>query len=137
MGSAAGKANGASGEWAGEVIPLDELIAPPARFGMIVGLDASPDADKELRTAQLAHALVGAVEAHARCAEQAHRDAGAEPSDITQASLMACAGLNCERESEMSSRSSCGAPPASQGPWALWTSQVRSHARAKSAPATH
>lgn len=33
MGSTAGKANGASGEWAGEVIPLDELIMLLARFG--------------------------------------------------------------------------------------------------------
>lgn len=81
-------------------MPLEDLAALLARFGMIVGLDASPDADTELQTAQLAHALVGAVEAHASRAEQAYRDAGAEPSDITQASLMAFAGVNCEAESD-------------------------------------
>ncbi|MEO7195641.1 MAG: hypothetical protein ABIZ05_12620 [Pseudonocardiaceae bacterium] len=98
--SAAGKVNGKPGEWAGEVIPLEELTALLARFGMIVGLDASPEADKELQATQMAHALVGAAEAHATRAEQAYRDAGAEPPDITQASLMAFAGVNCQSESD-------------------------------------
>jgi len=81
--SAVGKVNGKPGEWAGKVIPLEELTALLARFGMLVGLDASPEADKERQAAQLAHALVGAAEAHATRAEQAYRDAGAEPPDIT------------------------------------------------------
>jgi len=51
------KVNGQPGEWAGEVIPLEKLTALLARFGMIVGLDASPEADKELQAAQLVHAL--------------------------------------------------------------------------------
>ncbi len=96
-GAAAGQSSG-PGEWAGEVIPLDELAALLARFGMIVGLDTSPEADKVLQGAQLAHALVGAVEAHATRAEQAYRDAGAEPPDLVQASLMAFAGVNCQSE---------------------------------------
>ncbi len=95
-----GKANGKPGEWAGEVIPLEELAALLARFGMIVGLDESPEADRELQAAQLAHALVGVVEAHATRAEQAYRDAGAEPGDIVQASLMAFGGVNCDCEAD-------------------------------------
>ena len=98
--SAAGKANGEPGEWAGEVMPLEELTALLARFGMIVGLDTSPEADRELQAAQLAHALVGAVEAHATRAEQAYRDAGAEPPDLIQASLMAFGGVNCQNEAD-------------------------------------
>lgn len=69
-----------------------------ARFGMMVGLDTSPGADQEFQSAQLAHALVGAAEAHARRAEQAYRDAGAQSPDLTQASLMAFAGVNCQSE---------------------------------------
>lgn len=65
---------------------------------MIVGLNTSHDADKQLQTAQLAHALVGAAEAHATCAEQAYRDAGAGPAELTQASLMAFGGVNCQNE---------------------------------------
>ncbi len=84
--SAAGKSNGEPGEWAGEVIPLNELAALLARFGMIVGLDRC--GDNELQTAQLAHALVGAAEAHATRAEQAYREAGAGPYDLTQASRL-------------------------------------------------
>ena len=98
--SAAGNASGQPGEWAGEVIPLEELVALLARFGMIVGLDPSPGADRELQTAQLAHALVGAVEAHATRAEQAYRDAGAQPGDLIQASLMAFGGVSCQSESD-------------------------------------
>ncbi len=60
-GSAASKTAGRAGEWAGEVIPTEELTALLARFGMIVGLDTSPEADHELQAAQLAHALVGAA----------------------------------------------------------------------------
>ncbi|MGH9078022.1 MAG: hypothetical protein ACRDY0_11345 [Acidimicrobiales bacterium] len=37
--------------------PLDELAALLARFGMIVGLNTSPDVDKELQTVQPAHAV--------------------------------------------------------------------------------
>ncbi len=100
MKEAAGKVNGSgrSGEWAGEVIPTRELAALLARFGMMVGLDTSPEADEEFQSAQLAHALVGAVEAHATRAEQAYRDAGAGPPDLTQASLMAFAAVNCQNE---------------------------------------
>jgi hypothetical protein len=93
-----GQTNGEPGEWAGEVIPLDELAALLARFGMIVGLN--PSGDTELQTVQLAHALVGAAEAHATRAEQAYRDAGAGPGDLTQASLMAFGGVNCQNESD-------------------------------------
>jgi hypothetical protein len=98
--SAASKANGKPGEWAGEVIPLEELTALLARFGMIVRLDASAEADQELQAAQLAHALLGVVEAHATRAEQVYRDAGAAPPDITRASLMAFAGVNCQSQSD-------------------------------------
>ena len=80
------------------MIPLEQMTALLARFGMIVGLDASPEADTQLQAAQMAHALVGAAEAHATRAEQVYRDAGAEPPDITQASLMAFAGVNCQSE---------------------------------------
>jgi hypothetical protein len=80
------------------VIPPRELVTLLARFGMMVGLDTSPKADQELQAAQLAHALVGAAEAHATRAEQAYRDAGAEPPDLTQASLMAFAAVNCQNE---------------------------------------
>lgn len=133
-GSTAGKADGEPGEWAGEVIPLNELAALLARFGMIVGLD--PSGDTELQTAQLAHALVGAAEAHATRAEQAYRDAGAEPGDLTQASLMAFGGVNCQSECDELALI-CWRATASPGSSALWTSPDRSHARAKSAPATH
>ena len=92
------KANGKPGEWAGEVIPLAELTALLARFGMIIRLDASAEADQERQAAQLAHALLGVVEAHATRAEQVYRDAGAAPPDITQASLMAFAGVNCRSQ---------------------------------------
>jgi hypothetical protein len=52
----------------------------------------------ELQSAQLAHALVGAAEAHATRAEQAYRDAGAQPADLIQASLMAFAAVNRQNE---------------------------------------
>ena len=97
---AAGTVNGRPGEWAGKVIPPQELAALLARFGMIIGLDTSPEADEELQSAQMAHALIGAAEAHATRAEQAYRDAGAEPADITQASLMAFGAVNCQNEAD-------------------------------------
>ena len=65
-------------------------------FGMVVGLDESPEADRPLQTAQLAHALLGAIEAHATRAEEAYRAGGADPADLVQASLMAFAGTNCQ-----------------------------------------
>lgn len=43
--AAAGKANSKPGEWADEVISLEKLTALLVRFGMIVGLDASPEPD--------------------------------------------------------------------------------------------
>ena len=98
--SAAGQGNDQPGEWAGKVIPLEELAELLARFGMIVGVDASREANSELQAVQLAHALVGAAEAHATRAEQAYRDAGAGPADLTQASLMAFAGVNCQNEAD-------------------------------------
>jgi hypothetical protein len=95
-----GTVNGRPGEWAGEVISPQELAVLLARFGMIVKIDTSPDADEELQSAQMAHALVGAAEAHATRAEQAYRDAGAQPPDLTQASLMAFAAVNCRNETD-------------------------------------
>jgi hypothetical protein len=92
--------NGRPGEWAGQVIPPGELAALLARFGMIVGLDTSPEADEEFQSAQLAHALVGVAEVHATRAEQAYRDAGAQPADLTQASLMAFGAVNCQNEAD-------------------------------------
>ena len=103
MARAAGAANGQPGrpgQWAGTVIPADELTALLARFGMMVGVDDSTEADAELQAAQLAHALVGAAEAHATRAEQAYRDAGADSPDLTQASLMAFAAVNCQNEAD-------------------------------------
>jgi hypothetical protein len=97
---AADKVNGRPGEWAGEVIPPRELAALLARFGMIVGLDTSPEADEEFQSAQLAHALVGVAEAHATRAEQAYREAGAQPADLIQASLMAFGAVNCQNEAD-------------------------------------
>lgn len=89
---------GTPGEWAGTVIPTEELTALLGRFGMMVGVDTSPGADRELQSAQLAHALVGVAEAHATRAEQAYREAGAQPPELTQASLMAFAGVNCQND---------------------------------------
>jgi hypothetical protein len=48
----------------------------------------------------MAHALVGAAEAHATRAEQAYRDAGAQSPELTQASLMAFAAVNCRNETD-------------------------------------
>lgn len=93
----AGSAGGA-GEWAGRVIPTGELLALLERFGMQFGLDTSPEADHELQAAQLAHALLGAAEGHATRAEQAYREAGADTPDLTQASLMSFAAVNCQSE---------------------------------------
>src|SRR5699024_8861754 len=91
---------GRPGEWAGSVIPTGELLRLLERFGMQVGLDDSPEADRELQTAQLAHALVGAAEGHATRAEDVYRGAGAEPPDLTQASLMSFAAVNCQSETD-------------------------------------
>lgn len=90
---------GADGSpYAGKIMELDELKDLLAKFGMMVELDASPEADTKLQVAQMAHALVGIVEAHATRAEDAYRAAGAGPADIIQASLMAFAGVNCQTE---------------------------------------
>jgi hypothetical protein len=70
------------GEFAGKVIEMEDLAALLARFGMIVKLDESPGAEAELQAAQMAHALVGAAEAHATRAEHAYRAAGADSADI-------------------------------------------------------
>ncbi|MCA1702355.1 MAG: hypothetical protein LC808_03435 [Actinobacteria bacterium] len=67
---------------------------------MMVGLDTSPEADTDLQVVQMAHALVGVVEAHATRAEEAYRAAGAGPADIVQASLMAFGGVNCQSEAD-------------------------------------
>ncbi|MGH9125011.1 MAG: hypothetical protein ACRDZ8_09840 [Acidimicrobiales bacterium] len=103
---------------------------------MIVGLNRSPDTDEELQAAQLAHALVGAAETHATRAEQAYRDAGAEPADLIQSSLMAFGGVNCQNEVDELALI-CGGPPASPESSAPSTSPAPSHAKATSARATH
>ncbi|MGI8983460.1 MAG: hypothetical protein ACR2HM_02825 [Acidimicrobiales bacterium] len=54
-------------------------LSAPVLGSITIRLDTSPEADRELQTAQLAHALVGAVEADATRADQDYRDAGAEP----------------------------------------------------------
>lgn len=91
--------NGSDGSpYAGKIMELGELKELLAKFGMMVGLDTSPGADIELQVVQLAHALVGVVEAHATRAEEAYRAAGAGPADLVQASLMAFAGVNCQSE---------------------------------------
>ena len=84
--------------YAGKIMEVGELTELLAKFGMMVGLDTSPEADTDLQVAQLAHALVGVVEAHATRAEEAYRDAGAGPAELIQASLMAFAGVNCQNE---------------------------------------
>ncbi|MFN2504270.1 MAG: hypothetical protein ABR540_08575 [Acidimicrobiales bacterium] len=84
--------------YAGKIMEVGELKELLAKFGMMVGLDPSPEADTDLQVAQMAHALVGVVEAHATRAEEAYRAAGAEPADLIQASLMAFAGVNCQSE---------------------------------------
>ncbi len=82
------------------MIPTRDLGALLTRFGMMVGLDTRPEADEEFQAAQLAHALVGVAEAHATRAEQAYRDAGAQPPDLTQASLMTFGAVNCQNEAD-------------------------------------
>jgi len=84
--------------YAGKVMELGELKDLLAKFGMMVGLDTSPEADTDLQVTQLAHALVGVAEAHATRAEEAYRAAGAGPAELIQASLMAFAGVNCQNE---------------------------------------
>ncbi|MGI5171693.1 hypothetical protein ACQEU3_45840 [Spirillospora sp. CA-253888] len=86
-------------EYMGTVISLEELAALLRPFGMIVTVD--PGADRHYQAAQVAHALVGVVEAHASRAEDAYRHVadGTDPhevhTDLVQTSLMAFAGINC------------------------------------------
>ena len=82
------------GEYAGRVIGQQELAALLASFGMIVTVD--PDEDMALQTAQMANALVGAVEAHASRAEDACGQQGADPAGLVQVGLMAFAGVPCQ-----------------------------------------
>ena len=82
------------GEFAGKVIGQQDLAALLAPFGMIVTVD--PDEDMAMQTAQMANALVGAVEAHASRAEDAYRQQGADPADLVQVGLMAFAGVPCQ-----------------------------------------
>jgi hypothetical protein len=84
----------AAGEYAGGVIGHQELAALLAPFGMIVQVD--PDEDMAFQTAQMANALVGAVEAHASRAEDAYRQQGAGPAELVQTGLMAFAGVPCQ-----------------------------------------
>ena len=94
------------GEYLDTVIPLEELVELLAPFGMIVTLDSG--AEPEYQAMQMSHALVGVVEAHASRAEDAYRRAagaaGTDPrevhGDITQASLMAFAGINCRNAAD-------------------------------------
>ena len=76
------------------MIGQQDLAALLAPFGMIVKVD--PDKDMALQTAQMANALVGAVEAHASRAEDAYRQQGADPADLVQVGLMAFAGVPCQ-----------------------------------------
>jgi hypothetical protein len=92
--------HGTDGPYAGKVMEIGELKELLAKFGMMVGLDTSPEADTNLQVVQMAHALVGVAEAHATRAEQAYRAAGAGPGDIIQASLMAFGGVNCQTEAD-------------------------------------
>jgi hypothetical protein len=88
------------GEYLDKVIGLEELVEMLAPFGMIVKLDKSAELDYQAM--QMAHALAGCVQAHASRAEDAYRiSACANGEDdketwehITQASLMAFAGIN-------------------------------------------
>jgi hypothetical protein len=82
------------GEYAGRVIGQQDLAALLASFGMIVTVD--PDEDMALQTAQMANALVGAVEAHASRAEDAYRQQGADPAGLVQVGLMTFAGVPCQ-----------------------------------------
>ena len=82
------------GEFAGKVIGQQDLAALLAPFGMIVTVD--PDEGMAMQTAQMANALVGAVEAHASPAEDAYRRQGADPADLVQVGLMAFAGVPCQ-----------------------------------------
>jgi hypothetical protein len=83
-----------AGEYAGRVIGHQELAGLLAPFGMLVKVN--PGEDMAFQSAQLANALVGAVEAHASRAEDACRRQGASPEELTEASLMAFAGAACQ-----------------------------------------
>lgn len=78
------------------LLSVDELTQLLARFGMVIEVDmaaaAADGVTPELMTARLAHALVGAVEAHASRAEDAARKTGADVEDIAEVALMAFAG---------------------------------------------
>ncbi|WP_163549150.1 hypothetical protein [Candidatus Frankia nodulisporulans] len=86
------------------VLSLDELVGLLDRFGMRVEVDlpgaAADGVGPELVAARLAHALVGAVEAHATRAEDAARQAGAGPADLGNVALMAFAGAGCAAEDD-------------------------------------
>ena len=89
------------GEYLDKVIGLDELAEMLAPFGMIVKVDRCEELDYQAM--QMAHALVGCVQAHASRAEDAYRVSACANGEndretwehITQASLMAFAGINC------------------------------------------
>ena len=85
-----------------DVMNLDELVALLDRFGMKVKVDlaeaAADGVSPELVRARLAHALVGAVEAHATRAEEAARRTGADVEDIAEVALMAFAGAASDGE---------------------------------------
>jgi len=87
-----------------DVLSRYELVGLLERFGMKVKVDldgaAADGVRPELVTARLAHALVGAVEAHATRAEDAARQAGADVSDIGEVALTAFAGAACNREAD-------------------------------------
>ncbi len=87
-----------------DVLSLDELVALLDRFGMKVKVDlaeaAADGVSPELVRARLAHALVGAVEAHATRAEEAARRAGADVEEIAEVALMAFAGAGSAVESD-------------------------------------
>ena len=123
------------GEYAGRVIGQQDLAALLAPFGMIVTVD--PDEDMAMQTAQMANALVGAVEAHASRAEDAYRQQGADPAGLVQVGLMAFAGVPCPRDRPMTWRSSSGGPSPWRARSARWTSPARSSARATSDRVTH
>ena len=87
-----------------DVLSLDELVALLDRFGMKIEVDlagaAAEGVSPELVHARLAHALVGAVEAHATRAEEAARRTGADVEDIAEVALMAFAGAGSAAESD-------------------------------------
>lgn len=87
-----------------DVLSLDELVTLLDRFGMKVQVDlagaAADGVSPEFVTARLAHALVGAVEAHATRAEEAARRTGAGVENMGEVALMAFAGATCNCEAD-------------------------------------